>query len=74
MRVTHIFGMAAYIIYFGYCFQAYAGIEAGLWEFGTTITTSCMWAMLGQVALETRAWVCIWLTYLYIAFVSEVNI
>lgn len=36
--------------------KAYAGIEVGLWEFGTTITTCCMWAMLGQVALETRSW------------------
>ncbi|KAG8248872.1 putative phospholipid-transporting ATPase VB [Homalodisca vitripennis] len=31
-------------------------VEVGIWEFGTTITTSCMWAMLGQVALETRSW------------------
>ncbi|XP_054265699.1 phospholipid-transporting ATPase VD isoform X2 [Macrosteles quadrilineatus] len=30
--------------------------ELGIWEFGTTITTSCMWAMLGQVALETQSW------------------
>lgn len=39
-------------------FQAYSDrIELGIWEFGTTITTSCMWAMLGQVSLETQSWV-----------------
>ncbi|KAL1116082.1 hypothetical protein AAG570_005577 [Ranatra chinensis] len=34
----------------------YSGTEIGIWEFGTTITSSCMFAMLLQVALETRSW------------------
>ncbi|XP_024084147.1 probable phospholipid-transporting ATPase VD isoform X2 [Cimex lectularius] len=34
----------------------YTGSEIGLWEFGSTITSSCMFAMLGQVSLETKSW------------------
>uniref|UniRef100_A0A1B6DU11 Phospholipid-transporting ATPase n=1 Tax=Clastoptera arizonana TaxID=38151 RepID=A0A1B6DU11_9HEMI len=36
--------------------EAYSNKEVGLWEYGTTITTCCMWAMLGQIALETKSW------------------
>ncbi|KAF6198978.1 hypothetical protein GE061_007001 [Apolygus lucorum] len=34
----------------------YMDSEMGIWEFGSVITSSCMFAMLGQVALETRSW------------------
>ncbi|KAK7867763.1 hypothetical protein R5R35_002262 [Gryllus longicercus] len=35
---------------------AYHDTDVGIWEFGTTITTSCMFVMLMQVAIETRSW------------------
>ncbi|XP_072162375.1 phospholipid-transporting ATPase VD isoform X2 [Bemisia tabaci] len=35
---------------------AYHDTEIGLWEFGLTIITSCMFAMLIQCCLETRSW------------------
>ncbi|XP_075214659.1 phospholipid-transporting ATPase VA [Lycorma delicatula] len=36
--------------------EVYTDTDAGIWEFGTTIVTSCMFAMLFQAALDTRAW------------------
>lgn len=39
-------------------FQVYSGTEIGIWEFGSTITSCCMFAMLAEVALETKSWVC----------------
>lgn len=29
----------------------------GIWEFGTTITTACLYAMLAHGAIEIRSWV-----------------
>ncbi|BET01538.1 E1-E2 ATPase [Nesidiocoris tenuis] len=34
----------------------YMDSEMGIWEFGSVITSCCMFAMLGQAALETRSW------------------
>uniref|UniRef100_T1HHU9 Phospholipid-transporting ATPase n=1 Tax=Rhodnius prolixus TaxID=13249 RepID=T1HHU9_RHOPR len=34
----------------------YSGTEIGIWEFGSTITSCCMFAMLAEVALETKSW------------------
>lgn len=53
---------------FNYLLQAYHDTDVGIWEFGTTITTSCLFVMLFHVAIETRSWVscysdalcCIW--------------
>lgn len=42
---------------FRFYFQAYYNSDIGLWEFGTTITTACMFIMLTQVAIETKSWV-----------------
>ncbi|XP_063240630.1 phospholipid-transporting ATPase VD isoform X2 [Bacillus rossius redtenbacheri] len=35
---------------------AYHETDVGIWEFGTTVTTSCMFVMLFHVAVETRSW------------------
>lgn len=37
---------------------AYAGSSVGVWEFGTTITTSCLITMLVHGAIEIKSWVC----------------
>lgn len=37
---------------------AYAGSTVGVWEFGTTITTSCLITMLVHGAIEIKSWVC----------------
>ncbi|RZF38045.1 hypothetical protein LSTR_LSTR006444 [Laodelphax striatellus] len=34
----------------------YDETDAGIWEFGIAIVTSCMFAMLLQAALETKSW------------------
>lgn len=36
---------------------AYAGSNVDIWEFGTTITTSCLYTMLVQCAIGIRSWV-----------------
>lgn len=36
---------------------AYAGSDVDIWEFGTTITTSCLYTMLFQCAIGIRSWV-----------------
>lgn len=38
---------------------AYAGSNVDVWEFGTTITTSCLYTMLVHGAIEIRSWVSI---------------
>lgn len=35
---------------------AYNDSDVGLWQFGTTVTTSCMFIMLIQAAIEIRSW------------------
>ncbi|CAG2054143.1 unnamed protein product [Timema podura] len=35
---------------------AYHDTDVGIWDFGTTVTTSCMFVMLFHVAIETRSW------------------
>ncbi|XP_066998273.2 phospholipid-transporting ATPase VD [Anabrus simplex] len=35
---------------------AYHDTDVGIWEFGMTVTTSCMFVMLFHVAIETRSW------------------
>ncbi|KDR21129.1 putative phospholipid-transporting ATPase VD, partial [Zootermopsis nevadensis] len=35
---------------------AYHDTDIGIWEFGTTIATSCLFVMLFHVAIETRSW------------------
>lgn len=42
---------------------AYSGSSVGVWEFGTTITTSCLITMLVHGAIEIKSWVC-QLTYI----------
>lgn len=37
--------------------QAYNDSDVGLWQLGTTVTTSCMFIMLLQAAIEIRSWV-----------------
>lgn len=36
---------------------AYSGSSVGIWEFGTTITTSCLITMLVHGAIEIKSWV-----------------
>lgn len=36
---------------------AYSGSSVGMWEFGTTITTSCLITMLVHGAIEIKSWV-----------------
>lgn len=36
---------------------AYAGSDIDIWEFGTTITTSCLYTCLVQGAILIRSWV-----------------
>lgn len=35
---------------------AYAGSSVDIWEFGTTITTSCLYTMLVHGAIEIKSW------------------
>ncbi|KAL0267650.1 UNVERIFIED_CONTAM: hypothetical protein PYX00_009855 [Menopon gallinae] len=44
------------IVIFFITLGAYYNSDIGLWEFGTTITTACMFIMLTQVAIETKSW------------------
>lgn len=44
---------------------AYAGSNVDIWEFGTTITTSCLYTMLVHGAIEIKSWVWIVKRYLY---------
>lgn len=37
---------------------AYSGSSVGVWEFGTTITASCLITMLVHGAIEIKSWVC----------------
>lgn len=37
--------------------QAYNGTVTDLWEFGTLITTSCIFVMLIHIATEFKSWV-----------------
>lgn len=37
--------------------QAYNGSDVGMFEFGTTVTVSCMFAMLSHMAIEAKSWV-----------------
>lgn len=36
---------------------AYAGSDVDIWEFGTTMTTSCLYTMLVHCAIGIRSWV-----------------
>lgn len=36
---------------------AYWDTDVGIWEFGTTITTSCLVTMLLHCAIEIKSWV-----------------
>lgn len=36
---------------------AYAGSDVGIWEFGATITASCLYTNLLHGAIEIRSWV-----------------
>jgi phospholipid-translocating ATPase len=36
---------------------AYAETDIGIWEFGTTITSSCLVTMLLHCAIEVKSWV-----------------
>lgn len=38
--------------------EAYAGSTVDVWEFGTTITTSCLITMLVHGSIEIKSWVC----------------
>ncbi|XP_023711362.1 probable phospholipid-transporting ATPase VD isoform X3 [Cryptotermes secundus] len=46
---------------------AYHDTDVGIWEFGTTIATSCLFVMLFHVAIETRSWTVI---HVFSIFVS----
>lgn len=39
---------------------AYADTTVDIWEFGTTITTSCLYTMLVHGAIEIKSWVSVW--------------
>lgn len=43
---------------------AYAESDVGIWEFGTTITASCLFANLVHCAIEIRSWVRVYSTRL----------
>lgn len=45
------------IIIFFVCTGAYFGSDIDIWEFGTVLTTSCMFVMLMHAAIEIRSWV-----------------
>lgn len=55
------------LVIFFVCIAAYADTEVGIWEFGSTITTACLLAMILQAMIVTKSW-----TILHIAsiFVS----
>lgn len=38
---------------------AYADTDVGIWSFGTTISTCCMYVMVLHAAIEIHSWVCI---------------
>lgn len=38
---------------------AYSDSHVGIWEFGTTITASCLITNLLHGAIEIKSWVCI---------------
>lgn len=46
---------------------AYHDTDVGIWEFGTTITTSCLFVMLFHVAIETRSWTIIHVFSIFIS-------
>lgn len=45
---------------------AYADSDVDIWEFGTTIITSCLITMLVHGAIEIKSWVSLLLTTLFI--------
>ncbi|ODN06541.1 putative phospholipid-transporting ATPase VD [Orchesella cincta] len=44
------------IVIFFLAYGAYNGSDVGMFEFGTTITVSCMFAMLSHMAIEAKSW------------------
>ncbi|KAK6617728.1 hypothetical protein RUM43_013956 [Polyplax serrata] len=44
------------IVIFFITLGAYNDSDIGLWEFGTTITTACLFIMLAHVVIETKSW------------------
>ncbi|KAJ9587010.1 hypothetical protein L9F63_019389, partial [Diploptera punctata] len=46
---------------------AYHDTNVGMWEFGTTVTTSCLIVMLFHVGIETRSWTIIHVLSLFIS-------
>ncbi|XP_046395531.1 phospholipid-transporting ATPase VD isoform X2 [Ischnura elegans] len=49
---------------------AYHDTDVGIWEFGTTITTSCMFVMLLHVAVETRSWTVIHFLFIMASIIA----
>lgn len=45
------------IAIFFICVAAYADTDVDIWEFGTTVTTACMFVMSFHVAIEIKSWV-----------------
>lgn len=45
------------LVIFFVAYGAYAGSSVDIWEFGTTITTSCLYLMLVHGAIQIRSWV-----------------
>ncbi|XP_049958802.1 phospholipid-transporting ATPase VD isoform X1 [Schistocerca serialis cubense] len=58
------------IVIFFICEAAYHNTEVGIWEFGTTVTTSCMFVMLCHVAIETRSWTVIHLASILLSITA----
>lgn len=54
--------------------QAYHDSEIDIWEFGTTITTSCIIVMLIQASLEFKSWVNILFIFMVILRLSHFQI
>lgn len=52
-----LIGNLSYFLWFYFEFQAYYDTTADIWEFGTLITSSCIFVMLIHIASEFRSWV-----------------
>ncbi|KAG1649509.1 putative phospholipid-transporting ATPase VD [Nymphon striatum] len=44
------------IIIFFVCYFTYYDSTTGIWEFGTTLTTACVFVQLLHLAIETKSW------------------
>lgn len=56
------------LVIFFIAIYAYWESEIGIWEFGTTITSACLCAMLAQVAIETKSWTIIHVISMFLSF------